>query len=79
VALGVLLFQIAILDTGGEAEVRWCAFRRETRQEALACTGGTLSWSACSNLRCMVNWDASFSSALASYHVTQRDFFKIEK
>jgi hypothetical protein len=32
--------QIAILDTGGEAEVRWCAFKRETRQEALACTGG---------------------------------------
>jgi hypothetical protein len=40
VALGVLLFQIAVLDTGGGAEVRWCAFRRETRQEALACTGG---------------------------------------
>jgi hypothetical protein len=42
VALGVLLFPIAILDTGGGAEVRWCAIRCETCQETLACTGGML-------------------------------------
>jgi hypothetical protein len=40
VALGVLLFQIAVLDTGGG---KWCAIRRETRQETLACTGGMLN------------------------------------
>jgi hypothetical protein len=43
VALGVLLFQNAVLDTGGGAEVRWCAIGRETRQETLACTGGMLN------------------------------------
>jgi hypothetical protein len=43
VALGVLLFRIAVLDMGGGAEVRWCAIRRETRQETLACTGEMLN------------------------------------
>jgi hypothetical protein len=43
VALGVLIFQIAVLDMGGGAEVRWCAIRRETHQETLVCTGGMLN------------------------------------